>query len=198
MLVCQTGSIRAIIISYPVSESLLWGKLWLFEVRQRNEKNSYEEFRYFFFGEFFSGIIFREQRSIIRITSAVVRGELSKVIRGHSEVTREHYHHRQHHHHMYIPYFCFALFELVQELFSPEINKSFRVISRSFLGQLKVIWKVHTFCIINGDALFLLTSSSRATNPPSSIVNWIYFPFDSSLCVRDANAHVAHVCASIQ
>ena len=78
---------RAIIISYPVSESLLWGKLWLFEVRQRNEKNSYEEFRYFF-GEFFREFIFREQRSIIRITSAVVRGELSKVIRGHSDVTQ--------------------------------------------------------------------------------------------------------------
>ena len=71
--------IRAIIISYPVSESLIWGKLWLFEVRQRNEKNSYEEFRYFFFGEFFREFIFREQRSIVRITSAVVRGELSKV-----------------------------------------------------------------------------------------------------------------------
>ena len=78
---------RAIIISYPVSESLLWGKLWLFEVRQRNEKNSYEEFRYFF-GEFFREFIFREQRSIVRITSAVVRGELSKVIRGHSDVTQ--------------------------------------------------------------------------------------------------------------
>ena len=80
--------IRAIIISYPVSESLIWGKLWLFEVRQRNEKNSYEEFRYFFFGEFFREFIFREQRSIVRITSAVVRGELSKVIRGHSDVTQ--------------------------------------------------------------------------------------------------------------
>ena len=50
--------IRAIIISYPVSESLLWGKLWLFEVRQRNEKNSYEEFRYFFFRGIFSEIYF--------------------------------------------------------------------------------------------------------------------------------------------
>ena len=187
--------IRAIIISYPVSESLIWGKLWLFEVRQRNEKNSYEEFRYFFFGEFFREFIFREQRSIVRITSAVVRGELSKVIRGHSEVTREHYHHRQHHHHMCTPYFCFALFELVQELFSPEISLGH---SKVILGQSKVILKAQTFCIINGDALFLLTSSSRATNPPSSIVNWIYFPFDSSLCVRDASAHVAHVCASIQ
>ena len=59
-------------------------------------------------------------------------------------------------------------------------------------------FEICTFCIINGDALFLLTSSLRATNPPSSIVNWIYFPFDSSLCVRDANAHVAQVCASIQ
>ena len=156
VLVCQTGSIRAIIISYPVSESLLWGKLWLFEVRQRNEKNSYEEFRYFFFGEFFSGIIFREQRSIIRITSAVVRGELSKVIRGHSEVTREHYHHRQHHHHMYIPYFCFALFELVQELFSPEIKKSFRVIFRSTQGHLESTYLLYYKwrCFIPTDKLF--------------------------------------------
>lgn len=81
-------------------------------------KNSYEEFRYFF-GEFFREFIFREQRSIIRITSAVVRGELSKVIRGHSEVTREHYHHQQQYHHKCTPYFCFALFELFQELFLP-------------------------------------------------------------------------------
>ena len=154
-----------------------------------------KNFGIFFFGEFFREFIFREQRSIVRITSAVVRGELSKVIRGHSEVTREHYHHRQHHHHMCTPYFCFALFELVQELFSPEISSGH---SKVILGQSKVILKAQTFCIINGDALFLLTSSSRATNPPSSIVNWIYFPFDSSLCVRDASAHVAHVCASIQ
>ena len=126
---------RAIIISYPVSESLLWGKLWLFEVRQRNEKNSYEEFRYFF-GEFFREFIFREQRSIVRITSAVVRGELSKVIRGHSEVTREHYHHQQQYHHKCTPYFCFALFELVQELFSPGIKK---VISGHFKDILRSI-----------------------------------------------------------
>ena len=59
-------------------------------------------------------------------------------------------------------------------------------------------FEICTFCIINGDALFLLTSSLRATNPPSSIVNWIYFPFDSSLCVRDANAQVAQGCASMQ